>query len=113
MKNPSSTKPTVKSGQHPGAPESKESIETFPQRSKRPGAVGLANEARPGLGTRGVDNDPGAAPAAEEDSSPAADAKKSPPQPPEQRPSPQEQDPDSLAQELQRDTGVSGHMGGS
>ena len=35
------------------------------------------------------------------------------PQPPERRPEPEEQDSASLAQELQRDTGVSGHSSGA
>ena len=45
-------------------PELPGSRETFPERTKKPGEAGLANEARPGLGTRAEEdewrNDPGA-----------------------------------------------------
>jgi hypothetical protein len=81
--------------------------------------VGLANEARPGLGTRAEDADPATAPAKSEAanneahddgmSPPKADPRKYRPPTPE----PQEQAPDSLEHELQRSSGVSGHTGGS
>src|SRR4051812_37492978 len=45
-----------------GAPESQASRQSFPERTKRPGSVGLANEARPGLGTRAANPDPAVAP---------------------------------------------------
>lgn len=90
--------------------ESKASKETFPKRTRRPGpAAGLANETRPGLGTRG-------------------EGTKAPP--PQTRPTPHDHEPlgrdapdiprepreqpsDSVAHELERDTGVSGHSGGT
>ncbi len=70
------------------------------QRRRRPGEVGLANEARPGLGTRAAGREAGA---------PAGGAAI----PPVRRPAPREQDSDSLAQEMQRSTGVSGHTSGA
>ena len=109
MNDPKNASP--RSGQRPGAHESRESIETFPLRTKRPGEVGLANEARPGRGTR-ADRE-GQAQIVEID---VADVEGLPnliPLPPETRHEPAEQDSDSLAQELQRDTGVSGHSSGS
>src|SRR5687768_9432062 len=86
-----------------GAPESKESRQTFPKRQQKPGEVGLANEARPGLGTRGDEADPSKAegkPGSPADS--AADSGR--PQATkhgyeEPRPAPREQPPDSLAHE--------------
>jgi hypothetical protein len=116
MHRPTSPRPTVPSGPQSGAHESPESTETFPQRTKRPGQVGLANEARPGLGTRGTDADPrNPEPAGRRtDSKVAEDAiEAEPPHPPERKPTPAEQDSDSLAQEQQRSTGVSGHAGGT
>jgi hypothetical protein len=114
-----------------GAPESAGSKKTFPLRTKKPGEVGLANEARPGLGTRGKKTSHPAGRSSEA-SKPAAKAKakraakktKTPahdaeplgrvaPLPPSRpQPAPREQPPDSLAHEQERDTGVSGHMGG-
>ena len=98
-----------------GLPESKPSRETFPEREKRPGQVGLANEARPGLGTRSeaetVRNDP-SAPGKKKT---APDDKGKPKATryayEEPRPEPREQDPNSLAHEQERSTGASGHMG--
>src|SRR4051812_18072030 len=58
MNTPKAKNKTVRSGQHPGEPESPATLATFPQRTKRPGQVGLANEARPGLGTRAADENP-------------------------------------------------------
>src|SRR5688572_21137583 len=52
-------------GSKRGKPESPESRETFPHRTDKPGQVGLANEARPGLGTRADNVDPAAAPDSE------------------------------------------------
>jgi hypothetical protein len=117
MSNPESNKPTVKSGPHPGAKESPGSVETFPLRTKRPGTVGLANEGRPGLGTRADAVSPGASPAdlpKREKGKGVGESGESPvPKPPDKRPEPEEQDPNSLAQEQQRSTGVSGHAGGT
>ena len=98
------------------SPESAGSRETFPEREKKPRDVGLANEARPGLGTR-ADRGPH-----EEDIAPpkptARKQKEDNDKPKatrygynEPRPEPREQDPDSLAHEQERQTGVSGHTG--
>src|SRR3954468_14021152 len=43
---------SMNSPKRPGRPESPQSNATFPKRSEKPGEAGLANEARPGLGTR-------------------------------------------------------------
>ncbi len=99
-----------------GAPESEESRKTFPKRQQKPGEVGLANEARPGLGTRADDADP-----ANADDKPATPAKSATDsgQPKatrygyeEPRPAPREQPPDSLAHEQERSTGASGQSSG-
>jgi hypothetical protein len=117
MKNQNPDKKTAHSGQRPGAQESSESIATFPLHKKRPGQAGLANEVRPGLGTRGTDADPRENEPAERGV--ASNAKKrrladTPlPIPPERQSAPSEQDSDSLAQQQQRSTGVSGHAGGT
>ncbi|HEX2854808.1 MAG TPA: hypothetical protein VHO24_16365 [Opitutaceae bacterium] len=117
MSNPESNKPTAKSGQHPGAKESPASLETFPLRTERPGNVGLANEGRPGLGTRADAVNPGASvadvPRREKGKADAKGGDRPVPKPPEERHEPEEQDPNSLAQEQQRSTGVSGHAGGT
>ena len=98
-----------------GAPETEESRQTFPKRQEKPGAVGLANEARPGLGTRADDADPSSN---EDKSNPPSEAK-SDSQPKatphgyeEPRPEPREQPSDSLAHEQERSTGVSGQSSG-
>jgi hypothetical protein len=82
------------------------------ERTKKPGRVGLANEARPGLGTRadaGEDKDEDA------QANPPQDASSPPRATPhgyeEPRPEPREQPADSMAHEQERSTGVSGHMG--
>lgn len=100
-----------------GQPESAESRETFAQREKRPGQVGLANEARPGLGTRAEDelvrNDPAEnremidKPLTKDSGKPKA----TPYGYSEPLPAPREQDPNTLATELERQTGASGQMG--
>lgn len=90
------------------------------QRLPRPGAAGLANENRPGLGTRadptsnrqeyqghGGSAAPGGKPASDEPDRAAAQAAQS-----TERPAPREQRSDSLAQEEQRSTGMSGQSGG-
>lgn len=103
-----------------GQPESPESKETFAQREKRPGEVGLANEARPGLGTRADNSEDSVA--ASVASGPRskrrprrADDTSQPRATPygyeEPRPEPREQAPDSMAHEQERSTGASGHMG--
>lgn len=119
MSNPESEKPTVRSGQHPGSPESRESIETFPLRTKPPGKVGLANEVRPGLGTRAVDAKTGQSlgdskkPASDGSTKDNRNLDQPLRQPPAEPHEPSEQDSDSLAQEQQRSSGVSGHSGGT
>jgi hypothetical protein len=85
---------------------------TFPERTKRPGHVGLANEARPGLGTRAHGDDTPAG-FVEIDVADVEGLQSVPPRAPETKHEPVEQDADSMAQELQRDTGVSGHSGGT
>jgi hypothetical protein len=94
------------------APEKPEPGATFKERTKKPGDAGLANEARPGLGSRGDYADPSPIP-----TEPPPEAK-SPSKPEatkhgyeEPRPEPREQAPDSLAHEQERSTGVSGHSG--
>ena len=96
-----------------GAQESPASRETFPERTKKPGAVGLANEARPGLGTRADEADPAAAP----DKTPKEAKSKSKPRATklgyeEPRPAPRDQPPDTMAHEQERSTGMSGQSGG-
>ncbi len=100
-----------------GLPESPESKETFAQREKKPGEAGLANEARPGLGTRADE------PATTDSERPKARGRRKakvedtgkPKATPygyeEPRPEPREQAPDTLAHEQERSTGTSGHMG--
>ena len=97
-----------------GAPESKESRETFPQRTRKPGHVGLANEARPGLGTRGDGVDASTAPdaAAVEDDGPATKPEATEHGYEEPAPPPREQPSDSLEHEQERSTGVSGQSSG-
>lgn len=99
-----------------GQPESAESKETFAQRERKPGDAGLANEARPGLGTRA---DEGAS--AGDDrlkgrrrrtrTEDTGKPKATPYGYEEPRPEPREQAPDTLAHEQERSTGTSGHMG--
>jgi hypothetical protein len=97
-----------------GAPETAASRETFPKRARKPGDEGLANEARPGLGTRADEVDPGSIPSeppkeAQSESKPQA----TPHAYEEPNPAPREQAPDSMAHEQERSTGVSGHTGNS
>ena len=95
-----------------GAPETRESRETFPKRTEQPRQVGLANEARPGLGTRGDDAD-----ATKRAATPLPEAKsRSKPHATEHGyevppPAPREQSPDTMEHEEERSTGVSGHSG--
>jgi hypothetical protein len=74
--------------------------------------AGLANETRPGLGTRAVDQETGASlrrvKARSTGKQRAADGPLTPDQ---RRPEPIEQNSSSLAQEEERSTGVSGHTG--
>jgi hypothetical protein len=98
-----------------GAPESAESRATFPKRTARPErSAGLANEARPGLGSRADEAAPGAD-APGPDDAPEANSKSKPRATPrgyeKPRPEPREQAPDSMAHELERQTGASGQMG--
>lgn len=118
MKHPNESRDEATRSDKPvtGQPESPESRETFAKREQRPGEAGLANEARPGLGTRAeeerIRNDPGVVPK-------STRAPRHDPSKPkatrygydEPRPEPREQLPDSLAHEEERSTGVSGHMG--
>ena len=94
------------------ASESHASRATAKKRAKKPGSVGLANEARPGLGTRADDGRKRARPDA-----PMKEAKsRSKPEATrhgyeEPRPEPREQASDSMAHEEERSTGESGHSG--
>lgn len=102
-----------------GAPESQSSNETFPHRTDPPGKTGLANEVRPGLGTRretdASPTKPGDArlpdPEQENDDLPRRQRSGTEPNDKPLPRDPQEQRPDSWAQEEERDTGVSGHLG--
>ena len=97
-----------------GAPESAASRESFPQRKRKPGQVGLANEARPGLGTRGDNVDPASGPEADAGGEQDPEAKPEATEHgyEEPRPEPREQAPDSLAHDQERSTGVSGQSSG-
>jgi hypothetical protein len=96
-----------------GAPESPASNDTFSHRTKKPGEAGLANEARPGLGTRG--RKPAAPPPDRKsrEGGSVADRQRSSREPNDQPlpREPKEQQPDSFAQQEERDTRVSGHAG--
>jgi len=79
---------------------------------KKPGHAGLANESRPGLGTRNDDPDPahkpkGLSPEASQRGQPKATMRGYE----EPRPEPREQSSDPQASDEERSTGVSGHMG--
>lgn len=78
---------------------------------KKPGQVGLANEARPGLGTRADDPQPAAASETPEEAESLTKPRATRLGYEEPRPEPREQDPNSFAHEEERSTGVSGHMG--
>lgn len=81
---------------------------------QKPGAEGLANEARPGLGTRDDNWDPASAKATANDKT--ADTSKPRATPhgyEEPRPEPREQPADSFAHEQERSTGVSGQSSGT
>lgn len=94
------------------------------QRTKKPGDVGLANEQRPGLGTRAkktsqpksktAKKTPARKPAKSKrtrhDHEPLGRDAPLPPAKP--RSAPREDPSDTFAREQERDTGVSGHMGG-
>lgn len=85
-----------------------------PRRKPMPGDVGLANEPRPGLGTRRNDTDPirpleDVADDAGANSKPKA-TKRAYEEP---RPDPREQASDSLAHDEERSTGVSGQSSGA
>jgi hypothetical protein len=103
-----------------GAPESKASSETFPRRTDLPGKSGLATEARPGLGSRQSEplpGEPGDAklPAGETKVRGNVAKRQRSSLEPNDQPlprDPQEQGLDPWARESERDTGVSGHLGG-
>lgn len=103
-----------------GRPESEGSKDSFSHRTDPPGAAGLANEARPGLGTRHDEPFPGepgeAQPAESEPESPdSVAARQRSGREPNDRPlprDPQEEPADSWSQDEERSTGVSGHLGG-
>jgi hypothetical protein len=97
-----------------GAPETSASKETFPERTKKPGAAGLANEARPGLGSRADDPEASAAtqqkPKKGKGGIGPTDSRHLHVEP---RPEPREQPSNSMAHELERSSGVSGQSGGT
>lgn len=99
--------------QYPGARVSTEPEETFPQNRPQPASTGLANEARPGLGARASGHDHERTRVVEIDVADVEGLQSVVPRPPETRRDPVEQDSDSLAHQLERETGVSGHSGGS
>jgi hypothetical protein len=113
MNSPTSNNNLERSGQYPKAHDSADSVETFPLHSKHPGQVGLANEARPGLGSRTPWREDEGEPLVEIDVADVAGLQSVVPRPPERRHEPAEQDSGSLAQQLERETGVSGHSGGT
>lgn len=79
------------------------------ERTQRPGEAGLANENRPGLGTRTAHTDQ---PLSRE--KPVDVQRKASDQgQTTKRPDPREQRSDSLAQEQQRSTGMSGMSSGT
>ena len=95
-----------------GAPETPGSRATFPKRTRKPGDVGLADEVRPGLGSRAFYADPSPIPEGPpEEATSTAKPEATPRGYEEPPPEPREQPPDSMAHEQQRSTGVSGHMG--
>jgi hypothetical protein len=110
----------MKKRAQPGrARESAASRETFPKRRKKPGEVGLANEVRPGLGTRaktGPSKDTKAGSKTRSSGSVRYDkeplGRVAPLPPLKPRRAPREQASDSFAHEMERDTGVSGHSSG-
>ena len=93
--------------------------ERIEQRTTRPGEAGLANENRPGLGTRG---DPTSNQQEKQGRGGSAQqpgkggtkggSRSVDPTPKEPRPKPNEQRSDSLEQEQQRSTGMSGQSSG-
>ncbi len=110
-----------------GAPESKPSNETFPRRTDPPGQVGLANETRPGLGSRRENPFPGEPgggggarlplpgdelPEDDEMTDNVAGRQRSGREPNDQPlpKEPQEQRSDSLEREQERSTGASGQL---
>ena len=94
-----------------GAPESAASKETFGKRTKKPGRVGLANEARPGLGSRRNEAAPTARPPKRKPAKESGKPRATPRGYEEPRPEPREQPSDTMAHELERSTGTSGHAG--
>jgi hypothetical protein len=89
-----------------GRPESPQSNETFPHRRERPGESGLANEVRPGLGTRGDKNLNPAKSAAGKTAMDHDPLGRNAPIPKRE---PRDQKPDTPAHQAERDTGVTGH----
>lgn len=104
-----------------GGSESPQSRKTFARRTKPPGEVGLANETRPGLGTRFNEPFPGEPPLSasagvvENSGEQTVAQRQHSSIEPNDKPlprEPQEQRPDSWAHEAERSTGVSGHTSG-
>lgn len=118
MSTPKKTRKPTAPKPRAGAPESRQTKETFSRRTRPPGEVGLANETRPGLGTRHDEPFPGepstaqpAPPPAKAEGDTVAQHQHSGVEP-NDKPlprEPQEQASDSWAHEAERSTGVSGH----
>ncbi len=123
MKTPPNRENTPEDSEkkRPGRPESRPSRETFPRRTDPPGTVGLANETRPGLGTRRDEPFPGESEKpvekrTEKEETPTVAQRQRSSREPNDKPlprDPQEQRPDTWAHEAERSTGVSGHLGNS
>jgi hypothetical protein len=114
-KNQKAPEPT-KAGAHGnpvkgGAPETRGSRATFGKRTRKPKDAGLANESRPGLGSRADEADPARQPDPPKDSKDGGKPKATPRGYEEPRPAPREQPPDSMAHEQERSTGASGQSG--
>ncbi len=122
-RDPKEAKRPASEKRRTGAPESPQSNETFKRRTDPPGQAGLANETRPGLGTRALEPAPCAEgapePRDENDEATGDDSvarRQRSSREPNDKPlprDPQEQRPDTWAHEAERSTGVSGHSSGS
>jgi hypothetical protein len=120
MKSKPRKSPPSDTGRRMGAPESPASNETFLRRVDPPGKAGLANETRPGIGTRADEPFPGEPGPEKSDRGTEGTTlgnvakRQHSGREPNDKALPreaQEQRPDSWAQEAERSTGVSGHSG--
>lgn len=96
------------------AKKATKSRKAAPRQKRKTGAVGLANEPRPGLGTRRNDTDPiRALEDVADDSAGNSQPKATKRAYEEPRPDPREQASDSRAHDEERSTGVSGQSSGA